>query len=126
MKTLTKHKQPIFSLKWNRTGTYLLSGSVDKTAIVWDANEGTVKQQFAYHTGMYCVNGNRCIVNEVAAPTLDVDWRDDTSFAMCSTDKTIYVCGVGEDEPLKKFEGHEVDIRDAVVVASERRCLRMR
>lgn len=28
------------------------------------------------------------------APVLDVDWRTDTSFASCSTDKIIYVCKV--------------------------------
>ena len=28
--TLNKHKGPIFSLKWNKNGEYVLSGSVDK------------------------------------------------------------------------------------------------
>jgi transducin (beta)-like 1 len=49
--TLNKHKGPIFSLKWNKSGTSLLSGSVDKTAIIWDALTGEVKQQFEFHTG---------------------------------------------------------------------------
>lgn len=51
--TLNKHKGPIFSLKWNKKGDCLLSGSVDKTAIIWDAKTGDVKQQFEYHTGRY-------------------------------------------------------------------------
>lgn len=76
--TLNKHKLPIFSLKWNRKGDYLLTGSVDRTAIVWDAKTGDVKQQFEHHT----------------APTLDVDWRNNVSFATCSTDKMIFVCKV--------------------------------
>jgi transducin (beta)-like 1 len=76
--TLNKHKLPIFSLKWNKKGDYLLTGSVDRTAIVWDAKTGDVKQQFEHHT----------------APTLDVDWRNNVSFATCSTDKMIYVCKV--------------------------------
>jgi transducin (beta)-like 1 len=118
--SLNKHKGPIFSLKWNKKGDYLLSGSVDKTAglalfttlfcsqntscygsqyvtnlawqpvcnqsgspcnqsdawecrpystaIVWDAKTGEAKQQFAFHT----------------APTLDVDWRNNVSFATSS------------------------------------------
>jgi hypothetical protein len=37
----------------------LLSGSVDKTAIVWDCKTGDVMQQFEFHK----------------APTLDVDWQ---------------------------------------------------
>lgn len=49
--SLNKHKGPIFSLKWNKKGDCLLSGSVDKTAIIWDAKTGDVKQQFEYHTG---------------------------------------------------------------------------
>ena len=44
--TLQRHKGPVFSLKWNRTGSMLLSGSVDKTAIVWDCKTGDVIQQF--------------------------------------------------------------------------------
>lgn len=88
--TLNKHKGPIFSLRWNKKGDYLLSGSVDKTAIIWDARSGEVKQQFEFHT----------------APTLDVDWKNNVTFATCSTDKLIYVCKLGENAPLKRFEGH--------------------
>ncbi len=91
---LEKHKGPIFSLKFNKKGDYLLSGSVDNTAIVWDVATGTVKQQFSNHT----------------APTLDVDWRTDLSFATCSTDKNIYVCKIDEENPLKVFRGHNDEV----------------
>ncbi|KAG9135231.1 hypothetical protein Leryth_013499 [Lithospermum erythrorhizon] len=89
---LNKHKGPVFSLRWNKKGDYLLSGSVDKTAIVWDAKTGDWKQQFEFHSG----------------PTLDVDWRNNVSFATCSTDYMIYVCKVGEKHPIKRFSGHQV------------------
>ncbi|MFS7910271.1 putative transcription factor WD40-like family [Helianthus anomalus] len=92
--TLTKHKGPIFSLKWNKKGDYLLSGSVDKTAIVWDIKTGEWKQQFEFHT----------------APTLDVDWRNNVSFATCSTDNMIYVCKVGDNRPVKAFAGHQGEV----------------
>lgn len=92
--TLTKHKGPIFSLKWNRTGQYLLSGSVDKTAVIWDVASGTVKQEFAFHK----------------EPTLDVDWRDDDSFASCSTDRMIYVCKLNNPNCLKCFQGHRDEV----------------
>lgn len=49
--TLNKHKGPIFSLKWNKKGDYLLTGSCDKTAIVWDVITEEWKQQFEFHTG---------------------------------------------------------------------------
>jgi len=92
--TLVRHKGPIFSLKWNKRGDYLLSGSVDKTAIIWDAKSGEVQQQFEFHT----------------APTLDVDWKDDYSFATCSTDKMIYVCELGKNRPIKTFQGHSDEV----------------
>ncbi|XP_054819845.1 WD40 repeat-containing protein HOS15-like isoform X2 [Prosopis cineraria] len=92
--TLNKHKGPIFSLKWNKKGDYLLSGSVDKTAIVWDIKTGEWKQQFEFHS----------------APTLDVDWRNNVSFATCSTDNMIYVCKIGENRPIKTFSGHQGEV----------------
>ena len=92
--SLDKHKGPIFSLKWNKKGDYLLSGSVDKTAIVWDAKTGEAKQQFAFHS----------------APTLDVDWRNNVSFATSSMDHMIYVCKLGETKPVKAFKGHTDEV----------------
>jgi len=94
--TLRGHKGPIFSLKWNKTGTYLLSGSYDKTTIVWDVSSGSgfIKQQFEDHQ----------------APALDVDWKDDTTFASCSTDKTVHICRVGANTPLKTYRGHTDEV----------------
>ncbi|KAL3911819.1 MAG: hypothetical protein SGPRY_008551, partial [Prymnesium sp.] len=92
--TLVKHSGPIFSLKWNSTGQYLLSGSVDKTAIIWDVASGTVKQHFSFHR----------------EPTLDVDWRDETSFASCSTDRMIYVCKLNSPNYVKLFQGHTDEV----------------
>ncbi|KAG0464411.1 hypothetical protein HPP92_020480 [Vanilla planifolia] len=92
--TLAKHKGPIFSLKWNKKGDYLLSGSVDKTAIVWDTKTWECRQQFEFHS----------------APALDVDWRNNVSFATCSTDNMIYVCKVGEGRPVKAYAGHQGEV----------------
>ncbi|KAK0606468.1 hypothetical protein LWI29_038085 [Acer saccharum] len=92
--TLSKHKGPIFSLKWNKKGDYLLTGSCDKTAIVWDVKAEEWKQQFEFHSG----------------PTLDVDWRNNVSFATSSTDTMIYVCKIGETRPIKTFGGHQGEV----------------
>jgi len=94
LQTLSRHKGPIFSLKWNRTGKYLLSGSVDKTAVVWDTTTSTVRQEFAFHK----------------EPTLDVDWRDEDSFASCSTDRMIYVCKLDSPSYLRCFQGHRDEV----------------
>ena len=53
--TLAKHEGPIFSLQWNKSGSYLLSGSHDMTAIVWDGETGEVRQQTRAHSGMALV-----------------------------------------------------------------------
>ena len=89
---LKRHKEAIFSVKWNKKGDLLVTASMDKTAIIWDAYTGESRQQFAFHE----------------APTLDVDWRDDVTFATCSTDKCIYVCRIGMLEPLRIYSGHDV------------------
>lgn len=91
---LVGHGGPIFSLKWNRRGDLLVTSSVDHTAIVWHAATGQAQQRFAFHS----------------APCLDVDWRDDETFASCSTDMLCYVCRVGDAVPARTFRGHEDEV----------------
>jgi len=93
-RTLGEHKGPIFALKWNKQGNFILSAGVDKTTIIWDSCTGMLKQQFAFHS----------------APALDVDWQNNESFASCSTDKTILVCKLNEKNPTKKFIGHTNEV----------------
>ena len=50
-RTLDKHVGPVFALKWNKKGDMLLSGSVDKKIIAWDAKTGEAKQVFDHHEG---------------------------------------------------------------------------
>ncbi|CDS11926.1 hypothetical protein LRAMOSA04122 [Lichtheimia ramosa] len=91
---MAQHRGPIFSLKWNGKGDLILSGSADNTTVVWDPETGEMKQQYELHS----------------LAILDVDWMDNTTFASCSSDKTIFVCRVGETEPLKKWTGHEDEV----------------
>lgn len=92
--TLGQHKGPIFALKWNKKGNYILSAGVDKTTIIWDAQSGECKQQFPFHS----------------APALDVDWQSNVCFASCSTDQCIHVCKLGCDRPIKTFQGHTNEV----------------
>nr|CAI5860173.1 unnamed protein product [Callosobruchus analis] len=92
--TLGQHKGPIFALKWNKRGNYILSAGVDKTTIIWDAASGQCTQQFSFHS----------------APALDVDWQTNTSFASCSTDQCIHVCKLSMDKPIKSFQGHTNEV----------------
>ncbi|KNC28721.1 F-box-like/WD repeat-containing protein ebi [Lucilia cuprina] len=92
--TLGQHKGPIFALKWNKRGNYILSAGVDKTTIIWDASTGQCTQQFSFHN----------------APALDVDWQTNNSFASCSTDQRIHVCRLGSEVPVKTFKGHTNEV----------------
>ncbi|KAK6310386.1 hypothetical protein J4Q44_G00184410 [Coregonus suidteri] len=92
--TLGQHKGPIFALKWNKKGNFILSAGVDKTTIIWDAHTGEAKQQFPFHS----------------APALDVDWQNNNTFASCSTDMCIHVCKLGQDRPVKTFQGHTNEV----------------
>lgn len=84
------------------------------------------KQQFEFHTGnvlfyfilFILMNLNKvfsCISVydikynfAVIGPTLDVDWRNNVSFATSSTDSMIYLCKIGETRPVRIFAGHQV------------------
>lgn len=89
--TLSRHSGPVFALKWNNKGNYLATGGVDKTAVIWDVSSGEVRQCFSHHK----------------APTLDVDWQNNTHFASCSADTDIHVYRLGVDKPIKTFSGHK-------------------
>ncbi|KAK7889277.1 hypothetical protein WMY93_024837 [Mugilogobius chulae] len=64
------------------------------TTIIWDAHTGEAKQQFPFHS----------------APALDVDWQSNNTFASCSTDMCIHVCKLGQDRPIKTFQGHTNEV----------------
>ncbi|VDM53983.1 unnamed protein product [Angiostrongylus costaricensis] len=92
--TLGAHKGPIFALKWNSKGDYILSAGVDKSTIVWDAVKGQQVQQFHFHS----------------ASALDVDWITNDTFASCSTDKSIHVSRLGCDKPIRTYLGHRNEV----------------
>lgn len=46
----------------------------------------------------------------LAAPILDVDWKSSNMFATSSSDKTIHIAKVGEEGPIKSFEGHTDEV----------------
>uniref|UniRef100_A0AAR2M4H6 LisH domain-containing protein n=1 Tax=Pygocentrus nattereri TaxID=42514 RepID=A0AAR2M4H6_PYGNA len=86
---------PFYSLYNNHNVVpYLLSSGTRKTTIIWDAHTGEAKQQFPFHS----------------APALDVDWQSNNTFASCSTDMCIHVCKLGQDRPVKTFQGHTNEV----------------
>ncbi|KAG6610725.1 putative WD domain-containing protein [Phytophthora cinnamomi] len=105
------HKD-VTTLEWNHDGSLLASGtyngktriwnaegemkhifhaSFDKTVVVWDATNETKKQQLKLHED----------------PILDASWKDDSTFATCSSDMSICVARVGETKADLVLRGHK-------------------
>lgn len=94
--TLTAHRESIFSLHFNEPGELLLTGSYDNSTIAWDVATGEQRRRFEVHT----------------AQVLDVDWKDVNTFASCSTDRSIKVCTLNNEEQpvLQTFLGHKDEV----------------
>ncbi|KAL8247007.1 hypothetical protein R6Q59_008223 [Mikania micrantha] len=96
----------INTLDWNVDGTLLATGSHDGFARVWNT-EG--------RTYAFCCfsNVSRIIMLMLnwtfiyPDPALDVDWGPNHNFATGSSYAKIYVCKIGENQPLKMFSGHK-------------------
>ncbi|KAJ1561803.1 Transducin (beta)-like 1 X-linked receptor 1, partial [Cladochytrium tenue] len=84
------HKNDVFVCSWNPKYPVVATGS----AVVWDAVSGECRQQFVFHE----------------SPVLDVDWKDDITFASCGADRAVFVCKVGNHEPIRSFVGHKGEI----------------
>ena len=154
LRTLTKHKGPIFSIKWNRTGarrpvstprrphtrrrtrrrppttrararvslpqastcsrgrsTRRRLCGTPRRAPSSSSSPSTISRRSTFaarHSASAC-RGAALLTRCPSLP--QVDWRDETSFASCSTDKMVYVCKVGQDSYLKCFEGHQDEAR---------------
>ncbi|XP_065682907.1 F-box-like/WD repeat-containing protein TBL1XR1 isoform X1 [Hydra vulgaris] len=88
---LTGHKDLILSLNWNKKGQFLLSAGLDKKCIIWDGEKFEKVVELFCHTG----------------PVVDADWKDDFTFASCSTDRSVCVSTIHDSKPLKIFLGHK-------------------
>lgn len=55
VQALRGHTQGVYALAWNRTGTVLASGSLDKTARLWDTKTWTTIAELPHGTQVYGV-----------------------------------------------------------------------
>ncbi len=100
---------PIFALRWSPSGKLIGGAGVDRCAIIWDASStGTPLRLYQNHS----------------SPTLDLDWRDDSILATCTTDKLIFVYDLSQSEPIFTFQGHTDEVNcvrwspDGIMLAS--------
>nr|XP_060499684.1 F-box-like/WD repeat-containing protein TBL1X [Panthera onca] len=112
--TLGQHKGPIFALKWNKKGNYILSAGVDKTTIIWDAHTGEAKQQFPFHSGefVFLFFGIQkwyplLFQNEVNA----IKWDPSGMLlASCSDDMTLKIWSMKQDTCVHDLQAHSKEI----------------
>ncbi len=90
---LAEHQGPVFSVKWNKAGTLILTAGHDTRTLVWDAQSGELKMSAKNHS----------------LPIMDVDWLDNDTFATCSADKSIVVQHVS-DNTVKTLLGHTSEV----------------
>uniref|UniRef100_A0A7S2TH01 Uncharacterized protein n=1 Tax=Lotharella oceanica TaxID=641309 RepID=A0A7S2TH01_9EUKA len=99
LQSFDHHKAPLSAVKWSPGGDKLLTACVDKSAALWNSQTGTAERHYAFHQ----------------APITDIDWKDNTTFAMCSMDRTISIWSTKDQSdksnvPKAKLEGHAADI----------------
>ncbi|EJC98713.1 WD40 repeat-like protein [Fomitiporia mediterranea MF3/22] len=100
-----QHQGPIFATKFSNSGRWLLSGSLDGTACVWNVAEKKLHMQFRCH--------DECC--------LDVTWLDESIFASCGADKIIKIMRISDQNPLLALQGHENEVNQVKFNASKTR-----
>ncbi|KAL2301308.1 hypothetical protein Nmel_011877 [Mimus melanotis] len=130
--TLGQHKGPIFALKWNKKGNFILSAGVDKISVSVDlfsfrlvrvgkpqlfGMPTLAKPSSSFLFILVVLNLHIKFLQSalniflfLSAPALDVDWQSNNTFASCSTDMCIHVCKLGQDRPIKTFQGHTNEV----------------
>jgi transducin (beta)-like 1 len=84
----------VFACKWNTTGTRLLTGSGDRTCILWDADTGERIRTYTFHR----------------ESILDVDWRDGVVFATSSVDGRVIVASCEAEGIVSEFHEQFSDV----------------
>lgn len=98
--SLCAHSESIFSISFDDQGQRILTGSYDKCVSVWDVESGTLAAKFQAHSAQVLdVNWKPGLsfVDEVSGRSEDLIEKVEI-FASCSTDRTIAICAVRQDE----------------------------
>jgi transducin (beta)-like 1 len=111
-KALQIHKGPVFAVRFNASASLLLSCGQDKCTIVTEVASGSQKQKMEFHSGAVIDCDWRCLVRPSSHWLSQTDslGRSNDTFATCSVDKSIHVCQIGRDSPLRTFKGHSGDV----------------
>jgi transducin (beta)-like 1 len=96
--TFKIHGAPIFALKFNCKGQYLVTGGMSPSVVVIDLQTAQQFQDYKFNPG------------NLMEATMDIHWQNEKTFAACSNNTVIYVCRLGLEKPIKYFKGHEREV----------------
>lgn len=100
--TLSLHKSPIMVIRWNKSGSLLLSMDCSNTVAIWDAFSGEIRQHFPGSN----IEGESSSSLPSTATSTDADWIDGITYAVTGDNSSIVVYKVGERIPVLRFQGH--------------------
>ncbi|CAK7337758.1 unnamed protein product [Dovyalis caffra] len=106
--TLSRHKGPIFTLKWNK-GDYLLTGNCDKTAIVWDVMALEWEQQFEFHSGPMLDHEVNCVKWDPTGSLL-ASCSDDISAKLATDEIVLQIWSIRQDKYVHDLREHSKEI----------------
>ncbi|KAG5363388.1 F-box-like/WD repeat-containing protein TBL1X [Yarrowia sp. B02] len=129
---LSLHRAPILSVRWNKTGSLVLSIDCTNTLVVWDTTSGEVRHHLSLTVApppaSAAASAVSAVVGDIQAALggkdethesaesittgFDADWIDGLTFVMTGENHSIVVCRVGEKLPLLVFKGHSAGIND--------------
>ena len=135
----TKHTGPVTTIAWSPSGQYIVSGSADKTALVWRANDGALVYKFiGYQYPLTSVTWSRdsmCVASggaddgtvqvwdatdnkdirsftEHSGKVLALSWADELSLiASGGEDTTVHVWDGNNGKSEKVLHGHTASVR---------------
>ncbi len=95
VQVLRGHKDVVYSVDWSRSGRYLVSGSNDRTVLLWDLQEG----------------GRSRILWQDDEPVYAVAFAPDSAtVAIAPRGSTIDLLTIPEGDPAGRLTGHTADI----------------
>jgi transducin (beta)-like 1 len=107
------HKAPVFASKFSKSGKWLLTGSLDGTACVWNVPAKKLEIMYRCHIGALVLR-IQCICSMQADMKidccLDVAWIEEDIFATCGADKLVHIVQVGTSNPLMSLAGHTNEV----------------
>lgn len=104
VQNIAAHDGAAFTVKFNQTGDYCLSGGRDRTIRLWNPHKGTKIQEYKGQHG-YEILG------------LAVS-KDNSQFASCGGDRVAFLWDVSTSQVCRRFRGHTNKI-NTIVLNSE-------